>query len=70
MKYLHIDGGMVKGVFANPQPDALDGDGNVIAHGTPTVEVSDDDPRISQYEADFEENLSQALLAAASQRAA
>lgn len=49
---LHIAkdaGGMVVAVFANPQPDALDDDGNLVCKGVETVEVADDAPEVLEF---------------------
>lgn len=46
MAYLSKDSdGNITGVYANPQPDAIDGEGNIVK-GRDTVEVPDDDPAV------------------------
>lgn len=42
------EAGNVTGIYANPQPDAVDGAGNVCP-GVPTVEVPDDHPDVAAF---------------------
>ena len=50
MAYVSRDSqGNINGVFANPQPDALDDDGNVVCAGVVTEELPDDDPAVLAY---------------------
>jgi hypothetical protein len=46
MIYAYYIKNTLAGLFANPQPDAVDKQGNVICPGTPTVELDDDHPDI------------------------
>lgn len=49
MKYVAYEDGVVVGVFARPQPDAVDDKGRVIAPGVQTVELADDHPDVVAY---------------------
>ena len=47
MIYVSLDNeGNITGVFANPQPDALDAEGNVLCAGIPTEPRAEDDPDV------------------------
>jgi hypothetical protein len=47
MAYVSKDGnGNINGVYGSAQPDALDGNGNVVCQGVPTVVIADNDPSV------------------------
>lgn len=49
MAFVSKDGlGNITGVFAKPQPDSIDGAGNVCP-GIPTSQVADNDPALLAY---------------------